>query len=105
MTEKDQGPGRWEQYIWGQRCESIYNKQQKTRVIEDRSGVYLLWSAREIFENQSKSNQAIREQVRQQKTKYRVGGSNRAIGERVIRGKEQSGSDRCRASDQGARDW
>ena len=53
-TEKDQGLGWWEQYICGQQCESINSKYQKTRVIEDQSGVNQLWStsARKCFENQ-----------------------------------------------------
>ena len=40
-----------------------------------------------FFENQRKSNQAIRDKVKQQKTRYRVGGIKRAIGEQVIGGK------------------
>ena len=46
----DQGTVQWEQYIWGQICESIYNQQQKTGVVEYLSGVYQLGSARKIFE-------------------------------------------------------
>ena len=49
----DQGLGQCEQYIWCHRCESINNQKQKTRVTEDRSGVYQLWSAsaKQNFEN------------------------------------------------------
>ena len=70
-------------------------------MIEDISGVYQLVSARKNSENQRKSDQAIREQVGQQKTRDRVGRSKRAIGERVIGWKEQSRSERCEASNQG----
>ena len=105
MTTEDQGPGRWEQKIWGRQCKSIDNQQHKTKVIENRSGVYQLGSARNNFENQRKSNQEIREKFGQQKTRDRVGGSKQVIGERVIRRKEQSGSECCVASDQGASDW
>ena len=58
-----------------------------------------------FFENQKKSDQAIREQVGQQKTRYRVNGRNRAIGEKVIGGKERSVSESFRASDRGAMGW
>ena len=57
-TTEDQGPGRWDQAIdLSQGCESIDNKQQKTRLIENLLGVYQLWSssARIFFENQRRN--------------------------------------------------
>ena len=67
-------------------------------MITDIPGVCQLGSTREFSENKRKSNQAIREQVGQQKTRDRVGGSNRASGEQLIGVKEQSRSERCGAS-------
>ena len=58
-----------------------------------------------FFRNRRKSDQAIREQVGQQKTRDRVGVSKQAIWERVIERKEQSGSQICGSRDWGARDW
>ena len=49
--------------------------------------------------------QAIRDQLVLHKTRDRVGVCNQVIGEQAIRGREQSGSDCSRASDQGATDW
>ena len=43
-------------------------------------------SARKISENQRKNNQAIMEQVGQQKTRDRVGGSKRVTREKFLRG-------------------
>ena len=43
-------------------------------------------SARKISENQRKNNQAIMEQVGKQKTRDRVGGSKRVIGEQFLGG-------------------
>ena len=74
-------------------------------MIADIPGVYQLGSTREFSENQRKSDQAIREQVGQQNTRDRVGGSKRESGEQFIGGKEQSRSDSCRASNWGGRDW
>ena len=48
--------------------------------------------------------QAIRDQLVLHKTRDRVGVCNQVIGERAIRGREQSGSDCSRASDRGATD-
>ena len=61
----------------------------------DISGVYQLGSARKSFENQRKISQAIMEQVGQQKTRNRLGGTNKAIGEQVIGGTERSESECC----------
>ena len=61
-------------------------------------------SARNIFENKKKSNQAIREQVGHQKTKDQVGGGKQEIRERVIREKDQSGSENYGESYWGAMD-
>ena len=49
------------------------------------------------------SDRSIREQVRQQKTRYQLGGSKQAIRERVIGGSKQSGSESRGASNQGER--
>ena len=40
-TTEDQITGRWERATDpGHKCESIDNQQQKTRVVEDLSGIY-----------------------------------------------------------------
>ena len=57
-----------------------------------------------FFENQRDSNQDIREQVVQQKTRYQEVGSKKTIGEQVIGG-DKLVRERCGASNQGDRDW
>ena len=62
------------------------------------------YKCKEFLENNRKSDQAIKEQDGQQKTRDRVSGIKKEIRERVIGGKERSGSERCGGSNQGARD-
>ena len=54
-SETDQGMGFGEQYIYSQKCESVDNHQQNTRVVEDIAGVYQLGNA--IFFGNSEEEQ------------------------------------------------
>ena len=63
------------------------------------------YKCKEFLENNRKSDQAIKEQGGQQKTRDRVSGIKKEIRERVIGGKERSGSERFGANDWGVRYW
>ena len=108
-------------------CHCWVSRRQRVSLVQRRLGLYhsqsycrcccRRWSClccncprtdlghKDFFENKRKSDQSIGGKVLQQKTGYRVCGSKWEIGEQVIRGKDQSGSERCGASDWVERDW